>query len=156
MTHVVNIESPNLSLPTMPYSTSWISHRFFTAKSRVRLPHTVRCSCSPMDKAHDYGSCICRFESCQELKIWSVGREADCTGLLIRRSDTDPEVRILHTSSYMLQSLRWWSRGPENRQPGRAMQVRILPAALRKLESLMQAFFFCLKTPGSANYFPYY
>ena len=54
----------------------------------------------------------------------------------------NPEIRILHTSSYMLQSLRWWSRGPENRQPGRAMQVRILPAALRKLESLMQAFFF--------------
>lgn len=60
----------------------------FTQKMRVRLPHTVRCSCSPMDKAHDYGSCICRFESCQELKIWSVGREADCTGLLIRRSES--------------------------------------------------------------------
>lgn len=120
VTQVVNIESPNLSLPIIPYSTSWISHRLFTAESRVRLPHTVRCSCSPKDRAHDYGSCICRFESCQEFKIWSVGREADCTGLLIRRSDMDPEVRILHTSSYMLQSLRWWSRGPENRQPGRA------------------------------------
>lgn len=88
----------------------------FTQEMRIRLPHTVRCSCNPKDKAHDYGSCICRFESCQELKIWSVGREADCNGLLIRRSDTDPEVRILHTSLYMLQSLRWWSRGPENRQ----------------------------------------
>lgn len=91
----------------------------FTQEMRIRLPHTVRCSCSPKDKAHDYGSCICRFESCQELKIWSVGREADCNGLLIRRSDTDPEVRILHTSLYMLQLLRWWSRGPENRQSGR-------------------------------------
>ena len=120
VTQVVNIESPNLSLPIIPYSTSWISHRLFTAESRVRVPHTVRCSCSPKDKAHDYGRVSAGSNPVRSFKIWSVGREADCTGLLIRRSDMDPEVRILHTSSYMLQSLRWWSRGPENRQPGRA------------------------------------